>query len=168
MIPWEGKGNHMRKLFCDVTVTLQTTSHSALLKETNLLSEPLLGHEEKLCSWTQLSAGGQFQFPFLTPTPWAATIPSSVTYWTQRQILSHHLACSQLKLYPGLSYAFRRNRVRPWPFHSLLCFAFNSIESWWRLPYSLSPFLVWHSGVHSHDTVHGPALNQTQLPAFTA
>lgn len=154
--------------------------YSALLKETNLLSEPLLGQEEKLCRWSQHTLQED-----------TCSSPSSHQHLNSNYIKFCYLLNTKQegKPFPTIwhvvnsnfihdSCAFRTKQVRPWPFHSRLCSvylrAFNLLNGGFPIPYIhlLSDILVSHSHntakAPDHNTVHGPTLNKTHFPAFTA
>lgn len=127
---------------------------------------------------TAYPAGGQFQLPFLKPTPWAAIISSSVTYWTQRRLFSFPpsgMFSTQTLSKTLLCFQKKSSETLAFPFPSVLC-VFKGIQSpWWRLPYPLRPSLAWHSGVpqpqHSQSPrpQHCAWINfEPRLPAFTA
>lgn len=124
---------------------------------------------------TAYPAGGHFQLPFSQHHLEQQYIKLCYLLNMKQEGKPFPTIWHVLKLYSGLSYAFRRNQVRPWPFHSLLCSvylkAFNLLDGGFPIPI-LSDILVSHSHntakAPDHKTVHGPALNQTHLPAITA
>lgn len=121
--------------------------YSALLKETNLLSEPLLGQEEKLCRWTQHTLQED-----------TCSSPSSHQHLNSNYIKFCYLLNTKQegKPFPTIwhvvnsnfihdSCAFRRKQVRPWPFHSRLCSvylrAFNLLNG--GFPISIFCLTFW-------------------------
>lgn len=122
---------------------------------------------------TAYPAGGHFQLPFsqhyLEQQLYQALLPTE--HEARRQTLSHHLACSQTLFRTFLCFQKKPSETLA----SLLCSvylkAFNLLDGGFPIPI-LSDILVSHSHntakAPDHKTVHGPALNQTHLPAITA